>query len=332
MASLPTPGQKDAKGKDKDTLSLPATLLYRLGLPLTTSAIYFYSPATALFTPIVAAPTAILLYQRTRLPPSKRPGSLEHGIWTWLGAATIAPAASMIVQSVLSYGAATLIFREQRDEYITELMRAPDEVRSLPLDLISKRTSMAQSWPYLAYLTLFAFAMAGLPEELSKYSILSLLQRYSATPLTANDYVFYARAIGLGFSFFESLAFIYVSATTESTAMMFTTAAERLLYGTAAHVLTAVLSATLMARDSVAEGKHEKRSWWQIIGPSTLYHGAGNALLFAACAWDGHPGWVHPDTLGKYVKYVFGPVAVMTGLGMHVAREMRQLGVIWRFV
>ena len=83
--------------------------------------------------------------------------------------------------------------------------------------------------------------------------------------------------------------------------------------------------------DAKGEAKGVERKWWQIIGPSTLYHGAGNAMLFAACAWDGHPGWVHPDTVGKYVKYVVGPVMVMTGLGIHVAREMKDLGVRWRF-
>lgn len=328
--------------QDQDTLSVPATLLYRLGLPLVASTLYLYSPATALTVPFVAAPTAVLLYQRSQLPSEKKPASLETLIWAFLSAATVAPAISILAQSVLSYGAAKLFFGSQTSDYIAEFTRSGEEVRQLSSDAIETRAGMARSWPYLAYLTLFSFSMAGLPEEGIKYGILRLIERrhrrQTGQQMKAGDYLVYARAIGLGFSFFENLAFIYVAATKDTRNMLLVTAAERILYGTAAHVLTCVLTALRMARssaaresdaDKTASAANSGKNWYRAILPSMLYHGAGDALLLAACAYDGHPGWVHPETVGSFLKYAIAPVLLMAGLGMQVSREMKTLGVTW---
>ena len=345
MASLPPHASREpSSSRPKDTLSIPANLFYRLGLPLTTSAIYFYSPATALFTPLVAGPTAILLYQRAKQPPEKRPADRETLVWTFLGAATVAPVLSMAVQGLLSYATASLVFGTRTGDYITEFTRSTDEVRSLPLDAVQKRKTMAHSWPYIAYLTFFSFGLAGLPEELCKYAILKVIERQQSRPkqqndkdkttiqakLSAGDYIIYARAIGLGFSFCENLAFIYAAATTDTRNMLLVTAAERILYGTAAHVLTAVLTGARMARSGAgASGRGKKLGWFRAILPSMLYHGAGDAFLLGACAWDGHPGWVHPDTVGQFAKYLVAPVTLLVGLGLQVKGEMDTLRVTW---
>lgn len=317
---------------ERDSLSIPATLIYRLGLPLATGTLYLYSPTTALAVPFVVAPTATLLWQRSKTPREKRPGNLETIIWTFLGAATIAPAASVIVQAGLSYGCGLLIFGERTGEYIKEMTRSADEVRSLPPDVVSKRASMARSWPYLAYLSFFSFSIAGLPEETMKYAILKYIQHRHhkqgrKIPLTSQEYMLYATTIGLGFSFLENLGFIYAAATGDTPTMLLVTAAERILYGTAAHVFTSLLTGARLARAS--QGPVQTQRWYQIILPSTLYHGAGNAALLGACAFDGHPGFVHPQTVGTLAKYLVAPLALMTGLGAQIGREARTLGVGW---
>lgn len=331
-SSSPTPTE------DRDALSIPASLLYRLGLPITIGALCVYSPATALFAPIVAAPSAFLLSRRSSQPPAERPGKLETLIWTFLSAATLAPAASMLAQGVLSYGSALLVFGDKTKDYITEFSRSADDVRSLPPEIISKRRAMAHSLPYLAYLVFFSFSLAGLPEEACKYAILRYIQRQHDQPgekrLTAREYILYATTIGLGFSFFENLGFIYAAAASDTRNMLLVTAAERILYGTAAHVLTAVLTGARMARgakrtDTKGSERGAPIGWFRTILPSMLYHGAGDAALLAACALDGHPGWVHPDSLWPFLKYVIAPVTLMTGLGVQVGSELQGLGIRW---
>lgn len=341
----------------QDALSTPASLLHTVGLPLLTAAIYPFSPATAVFTPLAAAPTAILLYQRSRTPPEKRPAKSETLTWTWAAAATIAPPVCMAVQTLLSYASAALVFREQLGDYVTEFTQGPGEVRTLPVERIAKRASMARSWPYLLYTTVFSFFLAGLPEEVAKLAILRLIELYhgkDAKPgsrrkrLTTGDYLLYAQAIGLGYSFFEGVAFTYAGASTgESWRLIFETAVERTLYGSTAHVLTAVLTGLRLAAsrgaqasasstedeaDSVRTKDQDRKGgmgWFRIILPSMLYHGGGNAIIMAACALDGHPGWVPPETWGKLATYAVGPVVLVAGLGMQVAGEMRRLGVNW---
>lgn len=320
--------------QDKDILSIPATWLYRLGLPLLTSTLYIYSPATALAVPFVAAPTVALLYQRSKAPPADRPGNLENLIWAFLGAATVAPAVCITLQSALSYGTALLMLGDRTSDYIKEFTREADDVRSLSMEMVQKRAAMAHSWRYIAYLTLFSFSMAGLPEEAMKYSILKYIEyrhsNQSNTKLTAREFMLYAATVGLGFSFVENLGFIYAAAVHDTRNMMLVTAAERILYGTTAHVFTAILTGARMAKATVKDASGEKASnWLQITMPSLLYHGAGDAALLGACAWDGHPGFVHPQTVGKFATYIVAPIVLMTGLGMQIAREVRGLGVSW---
>lgn len=340
----------------RDTLSTPASLLHTLGLPLLTAAIYPFSPATAVFTPLIATPTAILLYRRSNIPPQDRPATSETLTWTWAAAATVAPPVCMIVQGLLSYASAALVFRGELGDYVEEFTQCPGAVRTFAADRIAKRASMAQSWPYLLYTTIFSFALAGLPEEVAKLAILRLIEWHhyrneetgaNSKALTTGDYLVYASAFGLGFSFFEGVAFMYAGASTgEGWRLIFETAVERALYGTAAHVLTAVLTGLRLAESRGAQASssgtkkaEEMRTrdrtgrggleWFRIVLPSMLFHGGGNAIIMGACALDGHPGWVPPETWGKLAKYAVGPVVIVTGLGLQVAREMRRLGVNW---
>lgn len=182
---------------------------------------------------------------------------------------------------------------------------------------------MASSTEYLAYLVVFAFTTTGLPEEVMKYLLLSMI-RDRQQGLRAKDYTTYATMIGLGYSFFESIIFIWGSAKDDTSNMIVVTALERVLYGTAAHVLTAVLTGTLMARRDIGG---EALSLWRILGPSTLYHGIGNLSLALVSAWDGQVGFVHPQTGLTYLKYIAVPLVNLLACGFHVGANLRQIGV-----
>ena len=314
--------------KSTDSLSIPAKLLYQLGFPITIGALATISPPTAAYVPFVAAPTAYLLRQRARRTRTTRPGRLETLIWSFVGASTIGPLVNIIAQGILSYGSALLIFGEQTADYVKEFTRPGRDVLLLPPEMVQKRAVMASSMKYWAYLCLFSFTLAGLPEEIMKYALLTMIRRQQSD-MKARDYTMYSTMIGLGYAFFENIAFIYASSQDDSARMIAVTAAERVLYGTAAHVFTAVLTGTLMAQRDL---NGDKLSWWQILGPSTIYHGAGNFFLSGASASDGNVGWVHPQTGKQFLKYIALPLANLLVCALHVRANLEAIGVNSLFV
>ena len=143
--------------------------------------------------------------------------------------------------------------------------------------------------------------------------------------MTERDYVAYAVTAGLGFATVENLGYIYASAAGhDSASVIAVTALERIAFGFPSHVLTAVLTAINMARRDV---KKERLRGWDIIAPSTFYHGLSDFALFGACALMGHVGWVHPTTVGTYLRTIVVPVGCLVALCFHVKSSLAGIGL-----
>ncbi|PVH78879.1 hypothetical protein DL98DRAFT_533414 [Cadophora sp. DSE1049] len=62
----------------------------------------------------------------------------------------------------------------------------------------------------------------------------------------------------------------------------------------------------------------EEMKWWQVIGPSVLYHGLSDFLVLGASALESNVGFIHPTD----VKMVLSMLGVVSGVWTLAVRQM----------
>lgn len=221
-------------------------------------------------------------------------------IWTFAAAGTLGLAAVAGVQIGILKGVGYVIFygRERMaEEYWEEFGRG--SVEGLAGETVTRRAELAGSWQGWVFNALFTFVAAGFVEEVVKFLPVVYARhrdgkdRKKSKSRAYLDYVF---AGALSFGVIESIAFLYTACEegNESWSKLALTAFERIVLGQLGHLSVSALTALRATRSDYGKGEEEKMSWWQVIAPSVLLHGANNFAAMAASAVEGNVGWIHP--------------------------------------
>lgn len=304
-------------GRAKDvparSLSLPAAIICWLGIPLSMAALAMLSPAIAFSsTAVLVIPIIVLRHF------SRRGGDPETLIWTFSATATIGLAAVSAVQLILTKLLAYLFLGSEANAFFEEFTRS--DVTSLSTVELQKRSAMAHSKQYLAFLAVFSFVVPGLVEELMKYLTI-LIVRYRWKGLTDREFLQIAIVATLGFSTVENIGFLY-AAKDENILKLILTLSERVVIGSPAHALSGCLTACKMFRRDV---RGESQPIWRVLGPAVAYHGCFDFALFVVSAADGHVGWVHPTKGSSLAIALFAAISIIVTSAMHLRRELNVL-------
>lgn len=225
------------------------------------------------------------------------------------------------VQATLFKPLATLLFGSQAPEYLNEFTRA--NVVDLSDEEKRRRAEMASKWQYFAFLFVFAFGLAGLTEEVLKYSAI-ILARQWGTVETERQYLQGAIAATLGFSTVENIGFVY-AARKEIRGMLAVTVLERIALGMPAHALSGCLLALGTIRRDL---RKESMGLAQLLWCPIAYHGLWDFMLFAISAANGNIGWVHPKDRLSLLAGLGVTVGISVTAFCHVQYEIRNLGVV----
>ncbi|KAI0004025.1 hypothetical protein F4779DRAFT_600633 [Xylariaceae sp. FL0662B] len=284
-------------------------------IPCMLIALLIASPLMIAFLPVILLPTLGLAWHNNAQPSDRRVDA-ETLIWTYVSTGTLGTVAVIVVQSIVSYAVAWVLFGRDKDAFLAEMQRQESDITGMDAESLATRQEMAGSWPYWVFMFVFAFGVAGLVEEVLKYSALPLARRHGRVAHEYN-YVVLAAAGALGFSTFENIGFVYAAARAEqSLSELALTLAERVLVGSPGHVTGAVLIGLNAAlRDFHAQ----PLSLTQIIGVPVVFHGVFDFMLFSISALDGNVGWVHPR--GKTLVLVLVLVVAIQGTQAAIVRR-----------
>lgn len=225
----------------------------------------------------------------------------------------------------------------------------------------ARRAVMAGSWRNWVFNAILSFVAAGLMEEVVKFAPVLYAKRRNGNEIEKEDdsvesskvesskknrrrdrsYIDFAIAGTLGFGLVEALGFIYTICKVEGQGrgMIALMVVERVA-GQMGHLATAALSAVratrrdFYAEDGEAEGEDrsggKRMPWWQIIGPSALYHGLSDFVALSASALDGNVGFIHPRGV-KLVVSMIGVIGCIWGAaGWQMWKEWGELDEIDR--
>ncbi|KAK3719078.1 hypothetical protein LTR37_004642 [Vermiconidia calcicola] len=311
-------------------LSLSARLFCYLG-PLSTIALTaFASPKTALLSPLAFVHTGYLYkkwYDANRAEPSRR-GKLEPMVWTFATAGTLGLEAMAVIQAAVGYAICTLIFGngETRSYFLEEVGRS--SIAGLTDDELAHRAELAWSWKNWILYGLTCFGLAGFLEEALKYSPIAWARRRRLkddSKLRNRAYLDYALSSALSFGLVEGIGFLYASCVhgEENGSKLALTIFERLMLGSSGHLLMAALTALRAIRRDYYGEKY--MSWWSVVGPSIVLHGAYDfgAMIFSAS--EGHVGWIHPTSTRKTIMMLLMAFGFLFTEMMLVRRELRIL-------
>lgn len=280
------------------SLSLSARLLCYLGPPSTILLTAVASPRAALLTPLAFLPTA-WFYKKWRESNAKDPacrGELEPMIWTYVAAGTLGITSVALVQIVMCKAASALLFNSDtmREDFWNEFQRST--VVGLTPNEITRRAQLAASWQNWVFNTGLTFVAAGLGEEILKYLPIAYARR-RGTPEQRKPrnraYIDYAMAGALSFGLVESIGFFYASCEqgNETWPRLALTVFERVILGQTGHLaVTALTALRAIRRDYYGE----PLSWWGVIWPAAVFHGAYDFGAMAGSALEGNVGWIHP--------------------------------------
>jgi RsiW-degrading membrane proteinase PrsW (M82 family) len=279
--------------------------------------------AQLLIAPVVTIPIAGLLWYNSRqeVPEDRVPTSFL--LKTWALSGVFGPTIAGPVQLALGWPAGKLVFGAKLDQYLLEMGRTENEIKILDPQALAARREMAFSLPNLAG-NLFLSTVAPLVEEILKYAVLKIVERYFPEKArTRRNYVLIAMATGLGFALVENLAFILSAMRSETSTQLAVTIIERGIAGTSGHLLTSALTACKFAESQASKGP--KRSMWATIKESLLYHGLGNFSLFAISTLYGNVGWIHPKTPTGIATMVTCIASVNIVAAWRVRQELEKL-------
>lgn len=154
-------------------LGLLAKAFLWLGLPAAIASLIWTSPTTAAILPIIMLPTVWSRYQRQSLPSEHR-ANMEVLALTFWAVGTVGMSGVIILQSIISYRFASLLFSKSEVKTVLEEF-GRSSTRALTADQMLTRVALASSWQYFALLLLFTYGLAGGLEELLKYAPIALL-------------------------------------------------------------------------------------------------------------------------------------------------------------
>ena len=279
------------------SLSLSARLLCYLGPPSAILLTAIASPRTALLAPFAFLPTAWFFrtWQVSNNNNPSRRGELEPMIWTYAASGTVGLAMVMLVQFIICSAASTILFGsgKMNDEFWTEFQRST--INGLTTDEFTRRADLAASWQNWVFNSILTFLAAALVEETLKYLPIAYAHRRGTDEQRKQRnraYIDYAVAGALGFGVVEGIGFLYAACEEAHEAwpkLMFTLF-ERVV-GSVGHLLLASLIALRAIR---RDYYGDQMSWWVIVGPSVILHGASDFVALAASALEGNVGWIHP--------------------------------------
>lgn len=292
-------------GTSNTSLSTSARLLCYLGPPATILLTALSSPRTALLTPFAYIPTALgyQAWKRANLADPEPRAKLESLIWTYLTTGTVGMAGVIGTQIAILAATTRILFpdRTTRKAFMNEFARAT--IQGLSSEEMAARVAFSSSWQNWVLNVVVSFGVAAITEELLKLSPLLYFKRKEKRDgqvLGRRAYLEYAVATALSFGLNEGIGFLAVAceSANETGWLLARTVAERLIAGTAAHLLYATLTGLRATRKVVYEAR---MSWWRVIAPSVFFHGLGNTFVFSLSTLEGNVGWVHPTGLWTQV-------------------------------
>ncbi|KAE9374133.1 hypothetical protein N431DRAFT_437644 [Stipitochalara longipes BDJ] len=319
-----------AQPQPNTSLSLSARLTTYLGPPSVILLTSLASPKTGLLTPLAFLPTAYAYRtytQSSALHPARH-APLEPLVWTYALAGTCGLLGVGLIQvavvKAVSFG---LFYHDPTgsQDFWTEFART--SVADLTSEEVVKRASIAWGWRNWVLNGALTFVAAGLGEEILKYAPIAYARRRGKPEERrkgSRAYVDYALAGALSFSVIENIGFLYASVEKggESWARLALSVFERVIIGGTGHLTMSVLTALRATR---RDCYGDRLSWWEVIGPAALYHGAFDYVCFSASAWDGNVGWIHPTDLGV-TSVMFGSCLSLVASAMwQTRREWRVL-------
>lgn len=305
------------------SISLSARLLCYIGPPSAILLTAIASPRTALLSPFAFLPTA-WLFRKWRLSnnanPSRR-GELEPMIWIYAAAGTVGLTTVMLVQLVICSAASTILFGSGKTkvEFWTEFQRST--IDGLTASELTRRAELAASWQNWVFNSVLTFLAAALVEETLKYLPIAYARRRGTAEQRKQRnraYIDYTVASALGFGVVEGIGFLYAACEEAHEALpkLMFTLLERIV-GSCGHLLLASLTALRAIR---RDYYGDQMSWWVIVGPSVVLHGASNFVALGASALEGNVGWIHP--IG--VRNTTVMLGLMSGLIATAAWQVRR--------
>ncbi|KAK4949653.1 hypothetical protein LTR10_011494 [Elasticomyces elasticus] len=209
-------------------------------------------------------------------------------VWTYIAVGTLGMSSVIVLQGLLAYPVAVLLFRKDAQEYIKESTTSEDKIKDAAHR--ERRLAMSRRWQYWVFMFVFALVMAGLLEEGLKYLALIAARTYGKV-ISDRDYITIPVAAAVGFATVENMATAFGAFRNNASKRLLLTIIERTVFGIPGHAMTAALiGVNVLARDS----RLEPITTWQVIQQPVLLHALSDFILFAISAYHGNIGWVHP--------------------------------------
>ncbi|KAI0597786.1 hypothetical protein F4775DRAFT_218484 [Biscogniauxia sp. FL1348] len=296
------------QGSQGQSLSHATKILVWLGLPSIVVGVWILSPLTASLIPALLLPTFCLVWWDRAQPIDQRT-NIETFIWTYVLTGILGTTVVIIIQSILSYVFALVLFQADTERFFAEFQRSGADIASMDAETLAARRQMAASWPNWIFNFLLAFVMAGTVEEWLKYSALALAHRYGRI-FHERNYIVLAAAGAMGFGTFEAIGFIYAAAREpEGPGGLAMAVVERIVVGPPMHAVGAALIGLNTAR---RDFHGQSLGIANIIALPLFFHGLLDFCLFSFSALDGNVGWIHPH--GKRLLLVYGVVLTVHGI------------------
>jgi PrsW family intramembrane metalloprotease len=314
-----------AQPSQNTSLSLSARLAIYLGPPSVLLLTSLVSPKTGLLTPLAFLPTAYA-YRKwsssNKRNPSRR-AELEPMIWTYAAAGTLGLIGVGLIQIAVCKAVSSILFYhdpQANKDFWTEFARS--SIEGLTSGELMKRAEIAWSWRNWVFTGALTFVAAGLGEETLKYLPIAYARRRGTgeeRKKISRAYLDYAMAGALSFSLIENLGFLYgsVEKGNESWSRLGLSVFERVIIGGTGHLAMSMLTALRAIR---RDYYGDQLSWFEVVGPAALYHGAFDFACFGASAWEGNVGWVHPSRPG-ITSVMFGACLGFVGTAIWQTRR-----------
>ena len=290
---IPSLATDTTSSEQVKTLSARVKTLCWLALPAALVALMAVSPLAAALLPILALPT-VWLFWKWKASDSGKTAELGTMVWLYFGTGTAGTFAVVVIESVLSYGFAILLFQFQTQTYLDEWSRQETDRRNhidaYGTEHEDARKRMTARWQYLLFLVLTSYVAIAMVEEGLKYCSLLIVRRYRAV-VHESDYITYAMTSALGFGTLENLTFIYQASQVESGGQLALSVFERVALGAPGHAMTSCLLAINVVRRDL---RGEPMNLWHVMRLPVLLHGTFDFVLFYISAANGNIGWVHP--------------------------------------
>lgn len=243
-------------------------------------------------------------------------------IWTFAAAGTVGITTVLLVQIGVCKAATAILFGsgEKNKDFWNEFLRT--SIDGLTADELKHRAELAATWQNWVFNGALTFVAAGLVEETLKYLPIVYAHHRDAVKKRRRRnraYIDYALAGGLSFSLMENIGFLYASSegSNDTWPKLLLTLFERMVLGQLGHLSMSLLTALRAIRRDLYG---DQISWWGVVGPSVMFHGAFDFIAFSACALDGNVGWIHPTGVRKTIA-LLGVGVGLVGTVISLARQ-----------